>query len=153
CVPALIRTLSTDKLYLSEVSAQALDKARVTYAHVPSKGASMLLEVDASLASQLTSAGITALSPIEVLKEDIRTTLVQNAFNFVGLQETRRLLNSIEPNYRDLVREAQRVASITRIAEILKRLLEERVSIQNLRAILEAIVEFAPKEADTNNVV
>lgn len=152
-VPALVRNVNIGKLYLPEMSAEALDKAAISYEHVPSKGADMLLEVDSPFASRLTSAGISFLHPLAVLEKDIRTTLVRNAFNFVGLQETRRLLSSIEANYRDLVREAQRVASITRIAEILKRLLEERVSIRNLRAILETIVESAPKEADTNDVV
>ncbi len=152
-VPALVRYLQVDEVYLPEEAAAALEKASIAYERVSSSTDPIRLKVDAALCPRLTSAGIDFLTPLSVLEEDIRVTLSRNAHNFVGLQETRRLLSSIESNYRDLVREAQRVASIPRIAEILRRLLEERVSIRNLRAILETVVEFAPKEADTNNVV
>jgi type III secretion protein V len=64
------------------------------------------------------------------------------------LQETRRLLAAMEPEYKDLLREAQRAAPTQRIAEVLRKLLEEDVPIRNMRLILEAILEWAPREQD-----
>lgn len=48
----------------------------------------------------------------------------------------------------ELVREAQRVVPLQRIAEILRRLVAEGVPIRNLRLLLEAIVEWGQKEKD-----
>ncbi len=53
-----------------------------------------------------------------------------------------------KPEYKDLLREAQRAAPTQRIAEVLRRLLEEDVPIRNMRLILEAILEWAPREQD-----
>jgi type III secretion protein V len=54
----------------------------------------------------------------------------------------------MEGEYGELVKEAVRVAPIQRIADILRRLVEEDVPIRNLRSILEAIVEWGPREQD-----
>jgi type III secretion protein V len=40
------------------------------------------------------------------------------------------------------------VASLQKIAEILRRLIEENVPIRNLRLIFEALVEWGPREQD-----
>ena len=70
------------------------------------------------------------------------------ATQFIGIQETRALLAAAEVDYGDLVREAQNVASIQKISEILRRLVEENVPIRNMRVILEALVEWGPREQD-----
>ena len=152
-VPAFTRPLNVNAVYLAAGYADALDAASIAYESVHAWGEPPRLEVDAGFAPKLASLGLRFATPLGLIEDDIRATLLGNAPLFVGLQETRRLLIAIEPNYRDLVREAQRVATISRIADVLKRLLEERISIRNLRAILEAIVEYAPKEADTNTLV
>lgn len=79
----------------------------------------------------------------------LRTALSRIASQFVGIQETQRLLNGMEAGYADLVREATKAASLIRLAEVLRRLLDEQVSIANLRLILEAVGEWAPREPNT----
>ena len=69
--------------------------------------------------------------------------------NFVGLQETRFLLDKTEEQYGELVKEVQRVVPLPKIAEILQRLVQEEVSIRNLRSILQALIEWGQKEKDT----
>lgn len=67
---------------------------------------------------------------------------------FVGLQETQWLLERTGVDYPGLVAEVQKALPVQRIAEVLRRLLEERIPIRNMRAILESIVVWGPKEKD-----
>lgn len=55
----------------------------------------------------------------------------------------------MEERFPDLVKECLRVMPVQKIAEILQRLVSEEVSIRNLRAVLEALVEWGQKEKDT----
>jgi len=80
---------------------------------------------------------------------DLRRVLCRTADHFVGIQETQGLLKSMEPGYSDLVREATKATPLTRLAEVLRRLLREQVSIANLRAILEAVAEWGAREPNT----
>jgi type III secretion protein V len=59
----------------------------------------------------------------------------------VGVQETQLLLDSLEPSAPALVREVARQVPAPLLAEVLRRLLEEGVSIRPLRTILEAMLE------------
>jgi type III secretion protein V len=46
------------------------------------------------------------------------------------------------------VAEEQKVLPLQRTAEVLRRLLEEQVSIRNMRSILESLIVWGPKEKD-----
>ena len=70
------------------------------------------------------------------------------AREFIGVQETRFLMDAMETRYAELVKEVQRQLPIGRIADVLQRLVEERVSIRDLRSVFEALVEWAPREKD-----
>jgi type III secretion protein V len=70
------------------------------------------------------------------------------ATQFVGIQETRELLARSERDYPELMKEALKVAPLQKIADILRRLLDENIPISNLRLILEAVVEWGPREQD-----
>lgn len=65
-----------------------------------------------------------------------------------GIQETKNLLDQLETKYPELVKESIRNAPIQRIANVLQRLVSERISIRNLTNILEAVAQWAPKERD-----
>jgi type III secretion protein V len=104
--------------------------------------------VDQSHLSELQRAGIGYAEPAQVLTECLAQTLRRYAAHFIGIQETRELLAGMEGQYSELVKEAVRVAPIQRISDILRRLVEEDVPVRNLRSILEAIVEWGPREQD-----
>ncbi|WP_220274642.1 type III secretion system export apparatus subunit SctV [Trinickia dinghuensis] len=67
---------------------------------------------------------------------------------FIGLQETQWLLERAGTEYPGLVAEVQKALPAQRIAEVLRRMLEEHVPIRNMRAILESLVIWGPKEKD-----
>lgn len=79
----------------------------------------------------------------------LRQALCRIADQFVGIQETQALLGGMEASFADLVREATKAAPLARLAEVLRRLLREQVSLTNLRAILEAVAEWGAREQNT----
>lgn len=79
----------------------------------------------------------------------LRHTLLSHINTMIGVQETHDLLALLAQAYPDLVQELQRLLPEQRVAEILQRLALERVSIRNLRAIAEALVQWAPREKDS----
>ncbi|KVP36383.1 type III secretion system export apparatus subunit SctV [Burkholderia ubonensis] len=74
--------------------------------------------------------------------------LRQHASLFVGIQEVQWILDQASIEYPGLVAEVQRGLPLQRIADVLRRLLEEQISIRNIRNILESLVTWGPKEKD-----
>ncbi|TBV07714.1 EscV/YscV/HrcV family type III secretion system export apparatus protein [Pseudomonas dryadis] len=104
--------------------------------------------VDAARQAELDEAGIGYLRPDEILREVLARAMRRYAGDFLGIQETRQLLAQLEDSHAELVKEALRVVPLQRIAEALRRLVAEGVSIRNRRALLEAMVEWGPREGD-----
>ena len=101
------------------------------------------------LKDPLGRAGISFLEPTQVLSYHIAFVLKKYAADFIGIQETRALLSQLEARFPELAKELQRVLPIHKIAEILQRLASEEVSIRNLRAVAEALIEWGQKEKDS----
>lgn len=78
----------------------------------------------------------------------VSTLLVHNIAEFFGIQEAKTLLDDLEKKYPELLKECYRNNTVQRITEVFQRLLQERISIRNMRLILEALVQWAPKEKD-----
>jgi type III secretion protein V len=74
--------------------------------------------------------------------------LRREARSFVGVQETQWILERVTADYPGLVSEVQKALPVQRIAEILRRLLEEQIPIRDIRSILESMVAWGPKEKD-----
>lgn len=74
--------------------------------------------------------------------------LSRNIREFFGVQETKNLLDDLEKLYPELLKECYRHATVQRISDVFQRLLDEKVSIRNMKLILEALVQWAPKEKD-----
>jgi type III secretion protein V len=64
------------------------------------------------------------------------------------LQEAKALLDRAEKQFPDIVKEVQRILPLQKIAEILQRLVQEEISIRDLRTILQALIEWGPKEKE-----
>ena len=77
-----------------------------------------------------------------------RRVLAGAADQLIGIQETQALLSAMEKSYGDLVREVAKVVPLPRLADVLRRLVSEEVSLRNMRQVLEAVAEWAPKEAN-----
>ncbi|WP_375785029.1 type III secretion system export apparatus subunit SctV [Bradyrhizobium sp. Pha-3] len=97
-------------------------------------------------AAALKAAGIGYHRPSEILGLRLHSTLTRYAQRLVGIQETRQLLGRMEQEYADLVKEVLRTTTIPRIAEVLRRLLDEGIPIRNTRLLLEALAEWSERE-------
>jgi len=68
---------------------------------------------------------------------------------FIGLQDVQRLLHAVQRDAPELAAEVARVIPPQRLADVLRRLLQEDIPIRNLHAIFESVATWAPKEAET----
>ncbi len=104
--------------------------------------------VSDSVAASLEKTGITSMGHARILAYHLSFVLSRHAASFLGMQETKYLLDRMEERAPDLVREASRLLATQRIAEIFQRLVQERISIRDLRTVLEALIEWSPREKD-----
>lgn len=100
-------------------------------------------------AESLMKTGVSCMSHSRILAYHLSLILSRHASSFMGMQEAKYLLDRMEERAPDLVREATRILPVQRIAEIFQRLTQEQISIRDLRGILEALIEWGPKEKDT----
>ena len=114
---------------------------------VDGRGAAMW--VDERHQAALAAAGIECFAPTAVLAKWLAQMMRRYATQFIGIQETRELLVRTDKDYPELMKEVQKITTLQKIAEILRRLLDEGVPITNMRLILEALLEWGPREQDT----
>jgi len=84
----------------------------------------------------------------EVIGRHVEHVVRHHAAEMLGLQEVHRLLLAIQRDAPELAAEVARVIPAQRMAEVLRRLLQEGIPIRNLQAICESLVIWAPQEAD-----
>ncbi len=91
---------------------------------------------------------VPADEPHEELADAVRQALRRNAPLFVGIQDATHLLTRASNDMPDVVKEVLRALPLARVAEVLKRLVAESVSIRNLRDILEVLSEAGQRDKD-----
>ncbi len=79
--------------------------------------------------------------PLERVLAECSGALARAAHLLVGIQEAQALLDALEATSPALVREATRQLPPALLADVLRRLVEEGVSVRPLRTILEALLE------------
>jgi type III secretion protein V len=104
---------------------------------VTGRPASLVAEADGARAAVLGPV----LAQVERVVAEAGSALRAAAHQLVGVQEAQALLDALEPTAPALVREASRQLPPALLAEVLRRLVEEGVSIRPLRTILEAMLE------------
>jgi type III secretion protein V len=79
----------------------------------------------------------------------LSSVLRRYAYEFVGIQEVQSNLDKLDPAFPALIKEVcPKVLSLQQLTDILRRLVEEEISICNLKSILEALAEWAQVEKD-----
>lgn len=101
-----------------------------------------------SYKNKLDSSKIPYMTTSEILSYHISFVLRKYSGDFVGIQETKFLLEKMEATFPEIVREVQRVLPIQKIAEVFQRMVQEDISIRNLRTLLQALIDWGQKEKD-----
>lgn len=107
------------------------------------------LWVDSKYVEVLKKAGIKYWLPLDVMILHLSQFYKQYASEFIGIQEVRAILEFVEKSFPDLIKEVTRLVPLQKLTEIFKRLVQEQVSVKDLRTILESLSEWAQTEKDT----
>jgi type III secretion protein V len=95
-------------------------------------------------------AGLTTWDPSGYMVLHLSSVLRKNAAEFVGIQEVQNMLEQLDQAFPALVKEVvPKAVSIFQLTDILRRLVEEEISIRDLRSILQALAEWGQVESDT----
>jgi len=105
--------------------------------------------IDTARAPAAEAAGLAVLDAPAVVARHLGAAVRRRAQDLVGLQEVQAMLDQLERAYPALVRHVvPKPVGLGLLAEILRRLVDEGVSIRPLREILEALAVHAPTEKD-----
>jgi type III secretion protein V len=128
---ALYALASPEELAFLELKAEhAVDPATgKSISRVPEEGR-----------SRLEMAQVSLRRPGELLAEHLRSVLRARAATLLGVEEVQGLLKGLDEQAPTLVKEALQKVPLPLLTEVLRKLVEEQVSIRNLRVILEALV-------------
>ncbi|HCF59175.1 MAG TPA: FHIPEP family type III secretion protein [Myxococcales bacterium] len=97
--------------------------------------------IPASAVATVREMGVPVRAAHEQVLLHLAATLKRHASSFLGIQEVQSLLDALEKTHPALVREATQKVATPLLTEVLRRLVDEGVSIRNLRVILEALSE------------
>ncbi|MEX0871765.1 MAG: type III secretion system export apparatus subunit SctV [Aquisalimonadaceae bacterium] len=104
--------------------------------------------VPATGKTALEKAGVAFGDPNQVLVRHLSWALKRNASELLGVQETKGLLDRLNLEAVDLVRECTGVVPLAAITEVLKRLLRENVPVRHLQLICEVLLDKGAKQQD-----
>jgi len=98
----------------------------------------------------LEGAGLTTWDVPGYVILHVASVLRRHAREFVGVQEVQTMLDQLEKAFPAIVKEVvPKVVTVLKLTDILGRLVEEEISIRDLRGILQAIAEQGQLEADS----
>jgi type III secretion protein V len=147
--PGLRAALAAAREILFRDRGVPLPAGRIAVAEaLPERHAVLSLhEVPAVLISLPTTIADENLA--QQLLLELLPALERRAQDFLGLSETQSLLDELEQIAPASVRQVvPKPITLTQLTDILRRLVEERVSIRDLRAILEALSLVGATEKD-----
>jgi len=106
------------------------------------------LWVKEAYSDQLKRANLPFLNTSDILSYHLSYVLKRYAADFIGIQETRFLLENMEKQFAEIVREVQRVLPLQKITEVFQRLVQEDISIRNLKVVLQTLIDWGQKEKE-----
>ncbi|CAB3676937.1 type III secretion system export apparatus subunit SctV [Trinickia soli] len=142
-VPGARVALPAGKVMLPD-AAREPDLAARCEAHGPAGGALESFWIGENAAP----AKATVWRAEDVIAHETIALLRMRAQQFLGIQETQWMLDQLNVDYPGLVTEVTKAVPLQKIADVLRRLLEEQISIRNVRGIMESLVLWGPKEKD-----
>jgi type III secretion protein V len=78
----------------------------------------------------------------------LEAVAVAHAETLLGLEEAYQMITKFERDMPELTKEAMKASPLPRTSDVLRKLVSERVSIRNMRAIMESLLNCAGRERD-----
>ena len=95
-------------------------------------------------------AGLTTWDAAGYMVLHLSSMLRKNSAEFLGIQEVQNMLEQLEQAFPALVKEVvPKAVSPFQLTDIMRRLVEEEISIRDLRSVLQALAEWGQVESDT----
>lgn len=93
--------------------------------------------------------GYTIVDPATVITTHLTEVIKAHAYELLGRQETQHLIDNLSAAYPKVVEElVPNLMTLGSIQKVLQNLLKERVSVFDLRTILETLADYAPAAKD-----
>ncbi|MDF2578072.1 MAG: sctV [Chlamydiales bacterium] len=134
---------------LTNETQENLQRYNMTFTTYKSSLGLPSLWVDSKYEELMKKAGMKFWRPLEVVILHVSYFFRHHGNEFIGIQEVKSILEFMDKSFPDLVKEVTRLIPLQRLTEIFKRLVQEQISIRDLRTILEALSEWAQTEKDT----
>ncbi|WP_017429027.1 flagellar biosynthesis protein FlhA [Vreelandella jeotgali] len=97
--------------------------------------------------------GYTVVDASTVIATHLNHLLHRHSPEMLGRQEVQKLLDKVGDDQKALVEEVvPKAISLTVLQRILQHLLEEDVSIRDMRTILDTLAEYAPQQQDAGEL-
>ena len=101
--------------------------------------------IPAALQNQALASGYAVVDQTSVLATHLAEVVKQHAHELLSRQEVKRLLDRLAESHPKLVEElVPKVLSLGEVQKVLQQLLREQVSIRDLPAILETLIDTTP---------
>ncbi len=131
----------------TEAQIEELDLVSIQGAHPESNRQVTWIEESSKVAVE--DAGYLTWNGPQYITMRFEEALKEQISNFVGIQETRSLVEQLTERYPATVEEVvPKLLSVSELSEVLKRLVAEGISIRQLKQILEIIAVRGSSEKD-----
>ena len=105
--------------------------------------------IDSGLREQAHALGYTVVDAGTVVATHLNHVILSNAAELLGRQETQALLDHIAKDSPKLIEDlVPKMLSLSVVQRVLQNLLEESVTIRDMRTIIETLAEHAPRSQD-----
>lgn len=145
----IVRGKIVEGFFLTNESEENLKRYNLPFTSYKNSLGLPSLWVESKNKELLDKAGIRYWNSLEVMILHLSYFFRQYANEFVGIQEVKSMIEFVEKSFPDLIKEVTRLIPLQKMTDIFKRLIQEQVSIKDLRTILEALGEWAQTEKDT----
>ncbi len=110
--------------------------------------------IQPGLEEQALAAGYSVVDQTTVIGTHLGEVIRRHAHELLGRQEAKRLLDSLNETHPKLVEElVPKLMSLGEVQRVLQQLLREQVSIRDLGAILEVLVEAAQQSKNIVHLI
>ena len=107
-----------------------------------------------NLEDQAIAAGYSVVDAVTVITTHLGELIRRHAWELLGRAEIKRLLDSLNESHPKLTEElVPKLLTLGEVSRVLEQLLRERVSIRDLGAILETLLETAARDKSTEALV